>query len=130
MCWANGLRPVGLRQPSVRRLRSRWSLRGVPELERQAFLRRVPQAPATHEVHRVDSVPSFPYCRVKLMRITLLPQHTEIELDGRRRVADILRHLGILPGTVMVIRGDELITDQEFVGPSDTIEIRNVISGG
>jgi sulfur carrier protein len=64
------------------------------------------------------------------MRITLLPQHKQIDLDGRRRVADILQHLGLLPGTVMVIRGDELITDQEFVDADDAIEIRNVISGG
>jgi sulfur carrier protein len=64
------------------------------------------------------------------MRITLLPQHKQVELDGRRRVADILRHLGLLPGTVMVIRGDELVTDQEFVEADDAIEIRNVISGG
>ena len=64
------------------------------------------------------------------MRITLLPQHKQVELDGRRRVADILLHLGLLPGTVMVIRGDELITDQEFVEADDAIEIRNVISGG
>ena len=64
------------------------------------------------------------------MRITLLPQHKQIELEGRRRVADILSHLGLLPGTAMVIRGDELITDQEFVEADDAIEIRNVISGG
>jgi sulfur carrier protein len=64
------------------------------------------------------------------MHITLLPQHKQVELDGRRRVADILLHLGLLPGTVMVIRGDELITDQEFVEANDAIEIRNVISGG
>jgi sulfur carrier protein ThiS len=64
------------------------------------------------------------------MRITLLPQHKQVELDGRRRVADILLHLGLLPGTVMVIRGDELVTDQEFVEADDAIEIRNVISGG
>lgn len=64
------------------------------------------------------------------MRITLLPQHKPVELDGRRRVADILLHLGLLPGTVMVIRGDELVTDQEFVEADDAIEIRNVISGG
>lgn len=30
----------------------------------------------------------------------------------------------------MVIRGDELVTDQEFVEADDAIEIRNVISGG
>jgi sulfur carrier protein ThiS len=64
------------------------------------------------------------------MRITLLPQHKQVNLDGRRRVADILLHLGLLPGTALVIRGDELITDQEFVEADDAIEIRNVISGG
>ena len=64
------------------------------------------------------------------MRITLLPQHKQVDLDGRRRVADILLHLGLLPGTVMVIRGDELVTEQEFVEADEAIEIRNVISGG
>lgn len=64
------------------------------------------------------------------MRITLLPHHQQVELEGRRRVADILHHLGLLPGTVMVIRGDVLVTDSEFVEADDAIEIRNVISGG
>ncbi len=64
------------------------------------------------------------------MRITLLPHHQQIDLDGRRRVADILRHLGLLPGTVMVIRGDSLMCDSDVVGADDAIEIRNVISGG
>jgi sulfur carrier protein ThiS len=65
-----------------------------------------------------------------LMLITLLPQHKEVQLDGRRRVADILRHLGLLPGTVMVIRGSELACDDEVVEADESIEIRNVISGG
>lgn len=64
------------------------------------------------------------------MLITLLPQRKQIEIEGRRRVADILRQLGLLPGTVMVIRGDELVTDEEVVEANETIEIRNVISGG
>jgi sulfur carrier protein len=64
------------------------------------------------------------------MRITLLPQHKQIELPGRLRVADILRELQVLPGTAMVIRGDELVTDQEFIEADESIEIRNVISGG
>jgi sulfur carrier protein len=64
------------------------------------------------------------------MRITLLPQHRQVELEGRKRVADILRHLGLLPGTAMVIRGDELVTDQEFIEADEAIEIRSVISGG
>jgi sulfur carrier protein ThiS len=64
------------------------------------------------------------------MLITLLPQRKHIEIEGRRRVADILRQLGLLPGTVMVIRGDKLVTDEEVVEANDAIEIRNVISGG
>jgi sulfur carrier protein len=64
------------------------------------------------------------------MQITLLPQRKLIQLEGRRRVADILKTLGLLPGTVMVIRGDELITEQEMVEADATLEIRNVISGG
>jgi len=64
------------------------------------------------------------------MLITLLPQRKQIEIDGRRRVADLLRQLGLLAGTVLVIRGDELVTDEEVVEDDDTIEIRNVISGG
>jgi len=30
----------------------------------------------------------------------------------------------------MVIRGDELLTDDEFADDTDTIELRAVISGG
>lgn len=64
------------------------------------------------------------------MLITLLPQRRQVELAGRHRVADILRELNLLPGTVMVIRGDELLPDKAIVEAHETIEIRNVISGG
>lgn len=64
------------------------------------------------------------------MQITLLPQHKLVELAGRRRVAEILKALDLIPGTVMVIRGDELVTDQEMIEADEQIEIRNVISGG
>jgi len=64
------------------------------------------------------------------MRITLLPKRREIELEGRLRVGDVLRRLQLLPGTVMVIRGDELLCDNDVIEADDAIEIRNVISGG
>jgi sulfur carrier protein len=64
------------------------------------------------------------------MRITLLPQHRHIELAGRRRVAEVLQHLNLLPGTVMVIRGDTLVTEQDMLEADDRVEIRSVISGG
>jgi sulfur carrier protein len=64
------------------------------------------------------------------MQITLLPQRKLIEIEGRRSVGEVLKALGLLPGTVMVIRGDELVTEQEMVEADDALEIRNVISGG
>ncbi len=78
----------------------------------------------------VDSTGAIPYLTPLHMRVTLLPQHTEVELTGRRRVADLIRHLGLLPGTVMVIRGDRLACDDEMIEADESIEIRKVISGG
>jgi sulfur carrier protein ThiS len=64
------------------------------------------------------------------MRIHLRPQRRTVEVAGRRRVAQLLADLGILPGTAMVIRGDVLLTDGEVVEDGDELEIRAVISGG
>jgi sulfur carrier protein ThiS len=64
------------------------------------------------------------------MRVLLHPQHRTVEVSGRRRVGQLLAELGILPGTAMVIRGDLLLTDGEFIEESDDVEIRAVISGG
>ena len=64
------------------------------------------------------------------MRVHLRPQRRTLEVAGRRRVAQLLAELGILPGTAMVIRGDELLTDAELIEDVDEIEIRAVISGG
>jgi hypothetical protein len=38
--------------------------------------------------------------------------------------------LEILPDTVLVIRGDALIADDDVVGDDETVEVRPVISGG
>lgn len=64
------------------------------------------------------------------MRITILPQRKQVELSGRRRAADMLRELGFLPGTAMVIRGDELVPESGMLEADDVLEVRAVISGG
>ncbi len=64
------------------------------------------------------------------MKVRLLPERKELEFAGRKRVVDVLRDLGMLPGTVMVIRDDVLLMDDEVVEDGDSIEIRRVISGG
>src|SRR5581483_8636783 len=53
----------------------------------------------------------------RLVKVILRNPRREVDVDGKRRVKDLLSELGILPGTVLVI-GD------------DVLEVRPVMSGG
>ena len=64
------------------------------------------------------------------MRVLLRNPRREIEVSGRRRVKELLLELDILPSTVLVIRGSELLTGDTVVGEDDVLEVRAVISGG
>jgi sulfur carrier protein len=62
--------------------------------------------------------------------VVLRNQGREVELSGRRRVRELLAELGVLPETVLVIRGRDLLTIDEVVAEEDVVELRPVISGG
>jgi sulfur carrier protein len=64
------------------------------------------------------------------VQVRLLPQNKIFTFSEDLRVAVLLRKLALLPQTVMVIRGNQLLTDDEVVRADDEIEIRSVISGG
>jgi sulfur carrier protein len=64
------------------------------------------------------------------MKVVLRNQGREVELRGRRRVRELLAELGVLPESVLVIRGRDLLTVDEVVGEEDVLELRPVISGG
>ena len=64
------------------------------------------------------------------MKVTLRYPKREVEITGKRRVKDLLRELDVIPETVLVIRGSELLTADTVVGADDEIELRPVISGG
>lgn len=64
------------------------------------------------------------------MHVRLLPQNKVITFSEDLRVTVLLRKLSLLPQTVMVIRGNQLLTEEELVRAEDEIEIRSVISGG
>ena len=64
------------------------------------------------------------------MKIILRNPRKEIEVDGKRRVKELLVELDILPSTVLVIRGNELLTGDTVVGGDDILEVRPVMSGG
>jgi sulfur carrier protein len=64
------------------------------------------------------------------MRVVLRNPRREVEVAGNRRVKDVLRDLDILPETVLVIRGDDLVTADQMLREDDVIELRPVMSGG
>ncbi len=64
------------------------------------------------------------------MKVIMRNPRREIEVAGGRRVKDVLRALDIVPETVLVIRGDDLITADQVVRDDDVIELRPVMSGG
>ncbi|MEK9172056.1 MAG: MoaD/ThiS family protein, partial [Nitrospirota bacterium] len=54
----------------------------------------------------------------------------EVDVKGPRRVKDLLKELNLLPETVLVVRGDDLVTEDDMLRDDDRIEIRPVMSGG
>lgn len=64
------------------------------------------------------------------MHVRLLPQNKVVTFSEDLRVTVLLRKLSLLPQTVMVIRGNQLLTEEDLVRAEDEIEIRSVISGG
>jgi sulfur carrier protein len=80
-----------------------------------------PQNETTREHTRGGRVPTI------VMRI---PKRQEIALEGRRQVGEALRELGIAPETVLVIKGNRLLTRDAWIEADDTVEVRPVMSGG
>ncbi|MBI4715652.1 MAG: MoaD/ThiS family protein [Nitrospirae bacterium] len=64
------------------------------------------------------------------MKVTVYHPRKSLEIKGPKRVSLLLRELGVAPEAVLVIRGDELITEDEPLRDEDVVEIRPVISGG
>jgi sulfur carrier protein len=64
------------------------------------------------------------------MKVQLNHPVREVEVKGPRRVREVLKELKLLPESVLVVRGDDLVTEDELLKDEDRIEIRPVISGG
>ena len=64
------------------------------------------------------------------MKVILHHPKRETEIHGPRTVQFLLRELKIASETHLVIRGDDLVTEDEPLSDTDVVEIRPVISGG
>jgi sulfur carrier protein len=64
------------------------------------------------------------------VRVHLHNPKREVEVAGPLRVLDLMRELGLNRESVLVIRGDALVTGDARLDDGDEVEIRPVISGG
>jgi sulfur carrier protein len=64
------------------------------------------------------------------MKIVLRNPRRELDMDGPMRVHALLERLEINRESVLVIRGDTLVTGDVQLGDDDEVEIRPVVSGG
>lgn len=64
------------------------------------------------------------------MLVQLSHPARSIEVKGPKKAKDLLRELNLVVEAHLVIRGDELVTEDEMLCDKDQIEIRPVISGG
>ena len=64
------------------------------------------------------------------MKVLLRNPRRELDVRGPLRVEALLRQLEMNRESVLVIRGDTLVTGDAMLADDDRIEVRPVISGG
>jgi sulfur carrier protein len=64
------------------------------------------------------------------MQVQLSHPTRTVEIKGPKKVKDLLRELNLVVEAHLVIKGDDLVTEDEMLYEGDQIEIRPVISGG
>ena len=64
------------------------------------------------------------------MQVQLSHPARTIEVKGPKKVKDLLRELNLVVEAHLVIKGDDLVTEDEMLYDKDQVEIRPVISGG
>lgn len=64
------------------------------------------------------------------MKVQLSHPERQLDVKGPKKVKELLRELNLVQEAHLVIRGDDLVTEDELLKDSDAVEIRPVISGG
>lgn len=64
------------------------------------------------------------------MKVVLRNPRRELEVPGPMAVEALLRRLEVRRESVLVLRGDTLVTGDALLEDGDVVEVRPVVSGG
>jgi len=64
------------------------------------------------------------------VKVRLRNPSRELDVGGPLRAQALVERLGLNRESVLIIRGDMLVTGDAVLGDDDVVEIRAVISGG
>ncbi len=67
---------------------------------------------------------------IRLVKVYLSHPERLVDVKGPKRVKELLQDLNLVAEAHLVIRGDELVTEDEVLKDGDEVEVRPVISGG
>ncbi len=64
------------------------------------------------------------------MKVILKRENTVKEIEGKKKVKEVLKELDINPESVLVIKDGETLTLDTLLYEDDEVEILSVVSGG
>ncbi len=65
-----------------------------------------------------------------MIRVRILQQRKEIEIQGPRKVGEILQEIGVKQGTTVVVKEGKILTPDRKVEDGETVDVISVVSGG
>mgnify|MGYP001571547705 CR=1 FL=1 len=57
-------------------------------------------------------------------------RNKSVEAKGKMVIKDLLKELNVNPVTVIVVKNNELVTEDSLVNDKDKIKLMSVVSGG
>lgn len=75
-------------------------------------------------------LPTSVYNEIKEARVRIIYRDQEWELQGKWRVRDAVKEVGLVPHAVLAVRDGKLLTEDVMLAETDEVKLVAVISGG
>ena len=64
------------------------------------------------------------------MKVFIEKENKRIEKSFNGKAKDLIKEVGVNPETVIIVKNNELITEEDSIEDSDEIKLLSVVSGG